>query len=256
MSLTLPGQPPIFLNNLSPLVISGQHTYIVRLLRRVESSLSGRGTELLRARLGKVIQRLSHADDLQGALENLYAVEGFDTLAMRLMWMLEKPVPPSDGLENVVMDYEVDQMSWILRPYAEASPAPMPPSSERPLDAFYEALHRFGKSVEGLRRPLPPASDGEPAEVDLLYRLLNDCAALETSAVEAGNETVVRFCRAFGRFTQYVLDEQRIPGERVLNILDNANMTLQTVLESCTMEEDDALHNMIALLDDPQRLLD
>ena len=154
------------------------------------------------------------------------------------------------------MNYEVDQMAWVLRPYPDASAVSVPAAAERPLDTFYDALHRFGRSVESLRRPQPVLSDGEPAEIDSLYRLLNDCAALEASAAEAGNDTVVRFCRAFGRFTHYVLDEQRMPDERVLNVLDSANLTLQTVLESCTIEEDDALHNMIVLLDDPQRLLD
>jgi hypothetical protein len=256
MSLTLPGQRPIFANNLSLLEMSGQQTYIVRLLRHVGSSLVGPGAELVRTRLGKVVQRISRADDLPGALETLYAVEGFDAVALRLMWVAQRPVLSSDALEPDVMDYEVRQMTWILRPSPEADRVALPPAAERPLDDFYEALHRFGKGVDGQRRSVPVSGDDEGEHTDRLYGLLNDCAALEMAAARAGNETAVRFCTAFSRFTHYAIDEHHGSDERVQNVLESANMTLQTVLASCTLEEDDALQNMITLLNEPRRLLE
>jgi hypothetical protein len=236
--------------------MSGQQSHIVRILRRVESSLAGPGAELTRTRLGKVVQKISRADDLPGALETLYAVEGFDAVALRLMWVAQRPAPSSDVMEPEVLDYEVRQMAWILRPSPEANRVALPPAAERPLDEFYEALHRFGKSVDGLHRPAPASMDSGSGDADRLYRMLNDCAALEAAAARVGNETAVRFCAAFGRFTQYVIDEHHGDDERVHHVLESANMTLQTVLESCTLEEDDALHNMIALLNDPRRLLE
>lgn len=254
MSLTLPGQRPIFLNNLGLECMSGQQSHIVRILRRVESSLAGPGAELTRTRLGKVVQKISRADDLPGALETLYAVEGFDAVALRLMWVAQRPAPLSDVMEPEVLDYEVRQMAWILRPAPEAHRVALPPAAERPLDDFYEALHRFGKSVDGLHRSARTADSGSGD--DRLYAMLNDCAALEAAAVSVGNETAVRFCAAFGKFTQFVIDEHHGDDDRVHNVLESANMTLQTVLESCTLEEDDALHNMIALLNDPRRLLE
>ncbi len=236
--------------------MSGHQTYIVRLLRHVESSLAGPGTELLRTRLGKVVQKISRADDLPGALETLYAVEGFDAVALRLMWVTERPVQATDVLEHEVMEYEVRQMVWILRPSPAADRVALPPAAERPLDEFYEALHRFGKCVDGLRRPLPSKAEGNNGETDRLYHLLNECGTLEAAASRAGNDAAVRFCAAFGAFTQYALDEHRTADERVLNVLESANVTLQTVLETCSVEEDDALQNMISLLNDPRRLLE
>jgi hypothetical protein len=236
--------------------MSGQQSHIVRLLRNVESSLIGPGLDLVRTRLGKIVQKIARADDLTGALETLYAVEGFDAMALRLMWVSERPVPTSAALENDVMDYEVRQMAWILRPIAGPERAALPPAAERPLDELYEALHRFGKTVDGLRRAaVAKSADDDTGEADRLYRLLNDCAALEGAATRVRNDRIVGFCRAFSRFTHYVIDEHPRPDDRVHNVLESANITLQTVLESCTPEDDDALQNMIGLLNDPQRLL-
>jgi hypothetical protein len=210
----------------------------------------------MRTRLGKVVQKIARADDLPNALDTLYTVEGFHAVALRLMWVAQRPLLSSDSLEHDVMDYEVRQMAWILRPSPEAARVALPPAAERPLDEFYQALHGFGKSVDGLRRqPAASSGDGE-GNADRLYRLLNECAALELAAARVGNETAVRFCVAFGRFVQYAIDEHHGPDERVQNVLESANMTLQTVLASCTLEEDDALQNTIALLNDPPRLLE
>lgn len=232
--------------------MSGHQSYIVRLLRRLESSISVPGSELFRTRLGRVVQRISRADDLRDALERLYAVEGFDRLALRLLWVMERPLPQSNLLENELMDHEVRQMEWVLRPSQDDGPAPLSPLQARPVDTFFEQLHRFGRAVEGLRRP--PGED--EADADRLYRLLNATASLSSAAREAGNGRVERFCDAFSRFIHHALDERKASDVRVVNVLENANLTLQTVVESCSVQEDDTLQNMIVLLDDPRRLLD
>jgi hypothetical protein len=54
----------------------------------------------------------------------------------------------------------------------------------------------------------------------------------------------------------YAIDNGAANDERVANILDNANLTLQTLRDTVGDEDHDALQNMIGLLEDPQRLLE
>ncbi len=233
----------------------GHQSYIVRLLRRTEASLAGKDMELIRGRLGKVVQKISRADDIRAALELLYSVQGFDAFAMRLMWVLERPVQAYNGLEGEIMDFEVRQLTQLLAPRPGYRPElPAPP--EAPMDALFESLHRFGREVEKLKRNTTKKEKIHATEPDALYRILNECAALEDAADKAGHPEVKRFCASFSKFTQYVIDDDRLSDGRVVNIMDNANMTLQTVLESYGAEDYDALQQMMTLLEDPQRLLE
>jgi hypothetical protein len=84
---------------------------------------------------------------------------------------------------------------------------------------------------------------------------LNECAALETVAQELELTDAVRFCRSFGKFVRFAVEDHPPGDERVLNVLEAANMTIQTVLESYGAEDFEALQNMITLLEDPAGLL-
>lgn len=240
--------------------MSGQHTYILRLLRELEGSLAGPGNEVARGVLGKITQKVSAARNINDALEMLYSVEDYDGFALRLLWCLERAGVSAPPLNGAFVDYEVDQLASIFMQtmkgrWSETAEA-LTPSLSEPLESFYESLHRFGRSVEQCKRRAGDADEFRGMETDSLYRLLNECSLLETAALNAGKEDVASFAVAFAGCVQHILDHDLHRDIRSVNIIDNANLTLQTSLEAVGGEDFDSLRQMVALLEHPEGLLE
>jgi hypothetical protein len=233
--------------------MSGEHTYVVRILRQTETALSTRAPEAVRSRLGKVVQKLAHAEDIHNALDTLYAVQGYEAFALRLMWVLSRQRILADaGSPGEVVDFEVQKLADLLLPQQSLSLSPRTHRREEEVDVLQNALHRFGRSVEDYKRARGRGAIHE----ELLYRVAGEGEALEVAAQAAGAHLVRRFAAAVGRLVHFAIDNGATNDERVANILDNANLTLQTLRDSAGAEDHDALQNMIGLLEDPQRLLE
>ncbi len=242
-----------------PIDMSGHQSYIVRLLRQVETSLVGDHSEYLRGVLGQITRRITHTDNLDDALVSLYAVEGFDRFSLRLMWVLERAGISSNDITSEVTEYEVQQLSSVLNSTVTGNTTSVPititPQSVKPLEDFYEALHRFGRSIEDTRRK--STSNGVVSiDCNSLYRVLNEAGLIEKASLAVGKIEVAVFGSAVTRFIQYVIDGALFDDIRVVNILDNANLTLQTVTEAAGGEEYDSLRQMSALLEHPVSLLE
>ncbi|MFN0159196.1 MAG: hypothetical protein ACKVRP_14140 [Bacteroidota bacterium] len=240
--------------------MSGHQSYIVRLLRQVENSLDGSNSEYARGILGKVIHRIAHASSLPESLESLYSVEGYDEFALRLMWVLERAGVSTDDLALGVMDYDVAQLgSAFQNAVTGRSPASLPqisPQAVQSLEDFYEALHSFGRSVEDFKRRCAANSDGVSIDHDAFYRLLNHAGLVEIASLAVGKVEVAVFAAAVSKFIHHVLDKELFHDVRVMNILENANLTLQTATESTGGEDFDSLQQMTALLVQPSELLE
>src|SRR4030042_558152 len=84
--------------------------YIVRLVRSVELALQDGALRGQRAMMTKIVSRLSHTEDIHGALEHLYAVHGYDRFALRLMWLLEHAAERGESLEGPATEYDVENL--------------------------------------------------------------------------------------------------------------------------------------------------
>ncbi len=60
---------------------------------------------------------------------------------------------------------------------------------------------------------------------------------------------------AFTFFATHVIEHRILQDARVLHLIDTANLTLQTVLETAVAEDFDSLYQTIALLESPRTLL-
>lgn len=233
--------------------MSGEHSYVVRILRQTESAVSRRAPEAVRSRLGRVVQKLAHSEDIHGALDTLYGVQGYESFALRLMWILHRQrILAGASTPADVIDYEVQKLAELLLPPEQQRPAALTHRREQETEALYGALHRFGRSVEEYRR----ARSRNVTHQEHLYRVAGELEALESAAQAAGAHLVRRFATAAGQFLQFILDGNAAADDRVVNILDNANLTLQTLMETAGAEDHDALQAMIGLLEHPQRLLE
>jgi hypothetical protein len=89
-----------------------------------------------------------------------------------------------------------------------------------------------------------------------VYRLLTQLPGLEEAGRVAGNDHVVRFAQACTTFMQHVADTETFGDVRVVNVLDSANLTLQTATAAVVAGENDSLESTIELLRQPRSILD
>lgn len=240
--------------------MSGDQSYLVRLLRKTEAALVARRRQHAGTMVARIIDRLSKADDVSDALGVLYSVQGFDLLALRLMWILERREKERNGQATEVMEHEAEGLATVvdgcINGKQEETLVELPEIHATTLDAFYEALHRFGRSVQELRRRSFDGDTFRRADTEALYRILSEAASLKEVAVRDGKRDVEHFAEALSGFVQHAIDADRTSDVRVVNVLDNANLTLQTVLEAAGAEDYDSLQQTIELLQRPQDLLD
>lgn len=237
--------------------MSRQQTYIVRLLRQVESSTPNRGARSADNPLGTIIQKISRADNVHQALEMLYWVPGFEDFAIRLMWCLERNGVVYSDTANEVVDYEVWHLKAALNHSSNGSAlhGTIPGIVPQPLDDFYDTLHNFSRSVEEVRRKFLQTEETKDVDSEVLYRIMSDIEDLKRTSKKAGKEQVIRFADSAAIFLQHVVDHDKSNDRRVVHILDHANRTLQTVMEAVGIEEYQSLNEVSAMLSAPEQLL-
>jgi hypothetical protein len=236
----------------------GAQGYIVRVLRRVETALRDDECHTESATLGKIIHKLSRAENVVDGLELLYAVRGLDQFVLRLMWSLEHASTASNELNSDVLDNEVETLTSIYKAAMLNGRTPSRKEKEADKTAsvglLYDALHDFGRVVEDVRRGSFDGEQFRGIDEERLFRILQATGSLQRAAGVAGHDEVVRFSGACSGFVQYSLDHALVHDVRIINMLENANITLQTSL--ATGGEDlDSLQQTIELLQAPERLL-
>jgi hypothetical protein len=237
--------------------MSGEYGYIVRLLRKLEFLLAQRGEQREAGRMGQIVQRIARADDVRAALKALYAVEGYDRLAMRLLYYADTLGPLLTELpDERLIEYHVEQLSRALRKEQDNVAAPIP-ARRAPSQDVTGAIDKFVQSLRDLRRGGEDTGGGfDRIRREHLEVLLRRARDLGASAERENAADIARFAASVSTFVRYVLDRALFGDVRVANILDNAVLTLQTVLPSVGADDFDSLTQTIQLLADPATLLE
>ncbi len=237
--------------------MSGEYGYIVRLLRKLEFLLAQRGEQREAGRLGQIIQRIAKSDDARGAAKALCAVEGYDRLALRLLYYADTLGPLLTEIpDERLIDYHVEQLDRALRGADEATLTRRPPR-HTPSQDVTGAMDQFVASVHELRRKAHPEGgtfDHIPRE--FLEALLRNAHDLGVTAERKNEGDISRFANSVTTFVHYVIDRSLFNDVRVVNILDNAVLTLQTFLPSVGADDIDSLTQTVQLLADPATLLE
>jgi len=235
--------------------MSGEYGYIVRLLRKLEFTLAEYGHQREAGRMGQIIQRIARADDVRAAVRTLYMVEGYDRLSLRLLFYSDRMGPFETELpDDSLIDYHVSKLYSTI---VDSQPGEIRPSARRlpPSQDVTQGIDGFVAALRDLRRG---AMEGEPfrgIQRGHLERLLQRAHDLGATADREGNLDISRFAAASSTFVRYVLDRSIYEDVRVVNILDNAVLTLQTVLPSVGADDYDSLAQTNQLLSDPATLL-
>jgi len=234
-----------------------EHTAIIRLLRALEIHLAQGGRHDSAESVGKISRRISAADDLDTVLNSLFAVPGFDGVAVRLMWYAERlrepnPVPEAPGFQ----DYLAANLAAQLGGHTGRATSPgqgEPAAAELDLA---QALARFDACIETVKRSSYKDEVFEEIPLRGLDDIIREVVLLGEAAAAERNVDVLRFTSALSRCVDYVIRQRLFRDVRVLNLIDSANLTLQTALETRSAEDYDSLQQTIKLLEQPAGVLE
>jgi hypothetical protein len=240
--------------------MSADETPLGRLLRKLETRLKEEGRGGDAEKLGRVIGVLMESKNVDETLDDLYGVEGWDLFALKLMWFVQrsKDSPEGEASQDVI-DYHVQDLYSVLTAAGGQVGGPLHGEQRSAPKAYHDlndALRRFGEALTKLKRD---AFDGEKFRgIDRsdVETALAASSALHAAASTYRSADVQKFAAAFSRFVRYVLETGHLEDVRVVNFIDNANLTLQTVLETVGAEDFDSLHQTIQLMENPGTLLE
>ena len=232
----------------------------VLLLRRLQQRLSEEGHRVQGEMMGKIADRIAASDDLDVALERLYSLQGWDTIALRLMWYAKRARASGLGLRrDALIDYQVDELHQLLMSAPqEGSPEQAKRDASRPAltGEVFEALHHFNSALDELKRSAFEGERFQGMRQGLVDSALSLAGRLHQVCTAAGNETLAQFAATFSLFLRYVIERGLIDDVRVAHLIDNASQSLQGLLESLGTEDYAALEQTIEMLHSPETLLE
>ncbi len=236
-----------------------EYGYIMRVLRRLESLLIDTGHQVEGGRVGLIVQRFSKSDDVRGVLAELYQVEGYDRFAMRLLYYGETVRDAlSEKPDERLLEYHVKELYATLltsSPVQEAHREKDGNAALAPGD-LSRSLDEFDTGLQAMKRSAYTDDSFNGIERSVLERLLQLVNDLGEVARKERSRDIAKFSAACSTFLRFVLDRGLHKDVRVFNILDNAGLTLQTVLQAVGEENIDSLHQMVQLLEDPSTLFE
>lgn len=236
----------------------GGISYIVRLMRGAESLLGSENEYVLQSVVAKITDRIAAEHNAHEALQTLSRVSQFEGIALVLMWALHRWQLQGEDVEPEVVAYDVQALRKTivdsLRPSGgkKQNQFTLPPHSPA-LRTFYLRLRECNGQIDLLRQTSIKGSMIEELSQDRLFFVLNSVVMLRDSALRLGRQDVIRFTLVFVNFLKYVLRNKLFDDVRVLNILENAGSTLQSVMDADAAPG--ALSDATELLENPETLL-
>jgi len=233
--------------------MAGEREHILDVLQLLESRLTSSNRSIDAGRISLVRLALSSSQHLDAALESLYGVQGYDQIALRLMWYAEKGSDPfAPDLTEHVVSRRADELLSMLP--AEL-PAPAGPGTGEP-KSMAAAVDEFGVAVEALKAGAFREGQFSELTEELAARLRASVRPLSRAGALEENPDVGRFADAVARFLELVRARSLARDVRVVNLLDSANLTLQTAMQTHAAEDFDSLQEITRLLENPLPLLE
>jgi hypothetical protein len=231
--------------------------HIVRILQIFEVSLRTGDNRARAEFVARLAEKIEAGADFAETLRRLYHVAGMQTFALRLMWYAERLSEISDvSTAEHIDDYEIEQLARALAEVPGfAGPEAEQGSGPRPRDLGSTVSH-FCSSVAVLRREAFRDEEFTGARLATMQALALATERLRAAAVAEQNGDVEDFSRAFGGFLDFVMAQSLLGDVRVVNLIENASLTLQTATETLGADDYDALHQTTLLLEHPVTLLE
>jgi hypothetical protein len=233
----------------------------VLLLRRLQQRLVEEGHRVQGEMMGKVSERISASADIDLALERLYSLQGWDAIALRLIWYARRARAGGNGIRrDALLDFQVEELHGLLMSAPEATSQDNPPVRQGGGNVLtgeaFEALHHFNTALEELKRSAFEGERFQGMREGLVDSALTNAGRLHQVSSASGNETLAQFAATFSLFLRYVIERDLFDDVRVAHLIDNASQSLQGLLESLGTEDYGALLQTIDMLQNPETLLE
>jgi len=235
------------------MVVIDPCTYLICVLKRMGRRFVEERRDTEGVLVEQLVERLSRTRDAEQLLQRLYRVNGLDQFALALMWLTTHTRLDSNGRQEELLEYEIQMLCSILlgEPRDRAEQQAGVTYDFGDLD---EALDRFSRCIADVKRRLTRGGKLLRLDEDVVHRIKQESLLLQSAARFAEDNDVVRFCESLDHFLEYVMEHRLLGDVRVLNVIDNANLTLQTVMGIRVAEDRHALHQTSALLIYPETI--
>lgn len=229
--------------------------HLVRLLQLLEVSQRADDQRTSAEFASRLAEMIAASSDYRATLRTLARVEGMEAFALRLLWCAERAGEvPEGNAGDPIVDYEIEHLRRALAPgFSSAPPQPKASLDVRDLGS---TVGQFCSSVAVLRREAFRGEEFSGARRATVQALALDGERLRAAAAAERNQDVEHFSRAFRGFLEYVLAQDLLEDVRVVNLIENASLTLQTAVETLGADDYDALHQTTLLLEHPSTLLE
>lgn len=211
--------------------------------------------------MGKLADAIASTAEIQETLDRLYSVQGWDTIALRLMWYTGRARETGTGQgRDALTDYQVDELYRLLMTasggnVSDAAAQPEQPSG--PLTgSVFESLMQFSTSLEDLRRTAFEGERVQGMRQRFFDSALSNAGRLHQVCSSEGQEALAQFAAAFSLFLRYVIERDLFDDARVAHVVDNAGQALQAILDRASDEDYDSLQQTIDMLHNPETLLE
>ena len=232
----------------------------VLLLRRLQDRLAEGGHRVQGEMMGKLADRIASSSDVSATLARLYSVQGWDTIALRLMWYIERARKTGfEGPHDALLEYQVDELYRLLMTASGGNGAESPPADQPagPLSGpVFESLMQFSTALEDLRRTSFEGERIEGMRERFFDSALSNAGRLHQTCSLQGQEALAQFAAAFSLFLRYVIERDLFDDARVAHVIDNAGQALQAILDRANDEDYDSLQQTIDMLHNPETLLE
>lgn len=246
---------------LIPLSVNPMDNDTVLLLRRLQQRLVDEGHRVQGEMMGKVAERISASADLDLALERLYSMQGWDGIALRLMWYAQRARAGGSGARReALIDHQLEELHGLLMTAPQASTQDPPPGRQDGANVLtgevFEALHHFNTALEELKHSAFEGERFQGMREGLVDSALSHAGRLHQVSSASGNDLLAQFAATFSMFLRYVIERDLFDDVRVAHLIDNATQSLQGLLESLGTEDYGALIQTIDMLQNPETLLE
>jgi hypothetical protein len=231
--------------------------HIVGLLQRLAVSLRTGENRHHAEFVSRLAAMLGTDAEYVATLYKLGRVEGMERFALRLLWYAENQTEASEPRSTgPVEDFEIEKLERVLAQVPGlASHEPRRESTLQLRDLSSSIAH-FCSSVTALRREAFRDEEFIGVRSATFQALVLDAERIRTGAAAERNGDVEAFGKALRGFLEYVIMHSLMKDVRVVNLIENASLTLQTATETLGADDYDALHQTTLLLEHPATLLE
>ncbi len=211
--------------------------------------------------MGKLADSIASTTGMKETLDRLYSVHGWDMIALRLMWYIERARETGAGPgRDALIDYQVDELYRLLMTASGGNGADTPAQPEQPAgpltSGVFESLMQFSTSLEDLRRTSFEGERVQGMRQRFFDSALSNAGRLHQVCSLGGQEALAQFAAAFSLFLRYVIERDLFDDARVAHVVDNAGQALQAILDRASDEDYDSLQQTIDMLHNPETLLE